>query len=97
MRIEIERVSGNKLSRKYWSFYFNTSTTITLNLYLDHFSSQIRRTKRCKWVSSLYYDRLDSRYPSILFNAVGLPKDVIQEAKDIFCKKIQELNIEGRE
>lgn len=82
--IEVDRVADDLLAREVWRFsFFAKWTGNVIDLRLDWYSVESRKTTRHKWRSERLWDRGDQRsYHSTIKAAdVPLPPDVVMSAR----------------
>lgn len=84
-RIEVERVSDDRLSRQVWAFFADTTWhrgKSIVGLRPNWYAVQTRETTRHKWRTVKQWDRMDERsyHSSIKRDDVPLPVDVCKEA-----------------
>jgi hypothetical protein len=94
MYIEIEKISDDKLSCKYYKFWISSEYRPQLQIIFETFAERTRKTKRCKWVNDRLYSRLNRRNSDILRQDVTIPESIIKEMKDILKKAIDEASVQ---
>jgi hypothetical protein len=92
MKIEIEKISEDRLSKEVWCFYFRADTTSCVpKMRLDNYYQYARKLARGRYSVALYYETWDGRHNTI--KDPPLPDDIVARAKDILKQTIDEIEI----
>ena len=93
MQIPIAHLSENQLEMVEWVFWLHESPSPELTIFLDHYATYERQTKRHHWKRkehTLYYNRLaGSREKSAQDTEVPMPDSVKEELKIEIASRIR--------
>jgi len=80
-RVTIEHKSQDGLTLWTWRFWYDNGT-----LWLDHYATRERKSRRHVFVATEVYSRLDPRSSTISETDLVLPSTVKDEAISQFCQ-----------
>jgi hypothetical protein len=81
--VTVEHKSQDGLIMWKWRFYYEGQT-----LWLDHYATLERKTRRHSFVATEVYSRFDKRASTISETDLVLPSTVKEEAIKQFCQSI---------
>lgn len=88
MKITVEHLSDDKLSRKAWLF-----TAPGPRLVLHLYAEQTRKTPRHKWVGPFWSSMDERRYYSELKRPTHIPPEVVDEAREKLANVVREYDV----
>lgn len=90
-KLEIERIIDD-LNKERWVFSLYIDYN-GMNLYFDYYGQQSRKTKRHKYTTGKYYDRLIHRCGYNLILQPEIPEGLLKQVKDYYKNAIDNIDI----